>query len=262
MIFRQATLEDLPAMKTLYRDTILTVCRKDYTEEQVRVWASSVNKEERWLDMAVNQFVLLAEIDHELVGFGTLRDHHYIDFFYVHKDFQGMGIASDILSRLLQEASAHGVKLITSDISITAKPFFRKNGFRVVAEQKNVRGDEILINYKMMKYLPGPDLDPEIKSVYVIEDTFNITGRGLVLAGRIVEGNINTFAGDYIEFSAVNRLRRRRIKGIELLSGPRVDFSKIGLLIQCENKAEIDELRAWRPFNEIACISDAAVNPS
>lgn len=262
MTFRNATLEDLPAMKALYRDTILTVCRKDYTQEEVNVWSSSANKEERWLDMAVNQFVLLAEIDDMLVGFGTLRDHNYIDFFYVHKDFQGMGIAGKLLDRLLQEAETYGTKLITSDISMTAKPFFRKSGFRVVAEQKNVRQDVILINYKMMMYLPGPDLDPEIKSVYSIEDTFNITGRGLVLAGRVVEGDINLSAEDHIEFTALNRLRRRRIKGVQLFSGPYMNFSKVGLLIQCESKEEIEELRTWKPFNEVARIYKADTNPS
>lgn len=262
MTFRHATLEDLPAMKELFAGTIRSVCRADYTEEQTAVWASSVNKEERWLDVVVKQFVLLAEIDDELVGFGTLKNHNYIDFFYVHKDFQGMGIARDLLNRLLDEAVSHGEKLLTSDISITARPFFRKNGFKVVSEQENVRQDQVLINYKMIRYLPGPDMDPEIKSVYAIEDTFNITGRGLVITGRLVEGNINTSAGDYIEFTAINRIRRRRIKGITMLSGPRVSFSKIGLLIQCEDKAEIEELRAWRPFNEIARIYDATANPS
>lgn len=258
MNFRNASPEDLSAMKALYRDTILTVCRNDYTEAQVTIWSSSAGKEERWLDMVVNQFVLLAVMDEVLVGFGTLKNHNYIDFFYVHKDFQGMGIARELLNRLLQEAGRHGEKLITSDISITAKPFFRKQGFRVVAEQKNIREDEVLINYKMMKYLPGPDLDPEIKSVYVIEDTFNITGRGLVLAGRIVEGNIAVFAEDHIEFMARDRLRRRKIKGIPMFSGSCANFSKVGLLIQCENKEEIEELRAWRPFNEIARIYGAS----
>ncbi len=261
MTFRNATLEDLPAMKALYRDTILTVCRKDYTEEQTNVWASSANKEERWLDVLVNQFVLLAEIAQELVGFGTLRDHNYIDFLYVHKDFQGMGIAGGLLNGLLQEASRHGTRLITSDISMTANPFFRKNGFKVVAEQKHVREGQVLINHKMMRYLPGPDLDPEIKCVYAIEDTFNITGRGLIIVGRVVEGDITILAGDYIEFMALNRLRRRRIKGGEIFSGPRVNFSKIGLLIQCENKEEIDELRAWKPFNEVARIYKSDTNP-
>lgn|GEM_PF-505981 len=260
MTFRNAILEDLPAMKALYRDTILTVCRKDYTEEELKVWSSSANKEERWLDMAVNQFVLLAEIDGVLVGFGTLRDHNYIDFFYVHKDFQGMGIARELLARLLQEAESHGTKLITSDISMTARPFFEKQGFKVVAEQENTRGEVILINYKMIKHLPGPDLHPGLKAVYNIKDTFKITGRGLVFAGTIVDGNFNT--GDYIAFSADKQLKIRKIKAIELVHSIQRNPSNAGLMIQCENEAEIDELRAWRPFNEIACIYDVNANPS
>lgn len=260
MTFRNAVLEDLPAMKALYRETILTVCRKDYTEEELKVWSSSANKEERWLDMAVNQFVLLAEIDGVLVGFGTLRDYNYIDFFYVHKDFQGMGIARELLARLLQEAESHGTKLLSSDISMTAKPFFEKQGFKVVARQENIRGEVILINYKMIKHLPGPGLHPGLKAVYNIKDTFKITGRGLVFAGTIVDGNFNT--GDYIAFSADKQLKIRKIKAIELVHSIQRNPSNAGLMIQCENETEIDELRAWRPFNEIACIYDASVNPS
>lgn len=252
MNFRKAALEDLPAMKALYRDTILTVCRKDYTEEQVKVWSSSVNKEERWLGVVMNQLVLLAEIDGALVGFGTLRDHNYIDFFYVHQDFQGMGIARELLSRLLEKANSHGEKLITSDISITARPFFEKSGFKVVAEQENVRQDVILINYKMMKHLPGPGMHPEIKAIYAIEDTFKITGRGLVFAGKLIEGNMS--AGDRIVFTAGQQLMDRKIQGVQMAGRGSMDLSKVGLLIQCGNESEIEELRNWRPFNEVACI--------
>lgn len=260
MTFRNATLEDLPAMKALYRDTILTVCRKDYTEEQVKIWSSSADKEERWLDVVVNQLVLLAEIDDELVGFGTLKNYNYIDFFYVHKDFQGMGIAGKLLDRLLQEAGAYGTKLMTSDISITARPFFRKSGFKVVAEQENVRQDQVLINYKMMRHLPGPGMHSEIKAIYAIEDTFKITGRGLVFAGKLVEGNMS--AGDRIVFTAGKQLMDRKIQGVQMTGRGSMDLSKVGLLIKCENEAEIDELRAWRPFNEIARVYDAKANPA
>ena len=257
MIFRHAILEDLPAMKELYAGTIRSVCKADYTEEQIAMWASSVNKEERWLDVVVNQFVLLAEIDQELVGFGTLRDRNYIDFFYVHKDFQGMGIARELLNRLLDEAISHGVKLLTSDISITARPFFEKQGFKVVVEQENVRQDVILINYKMIKHLPGPEMHSGLKAVYNIKDTFKITGRGLILAGTIVEGTFNT--GDFISFSSGDQLKLRKITGIEMSNSIE---RNVGILIRCENEEEIDELRAWRPFNEIARIYDVKANPS
>lgn len=134
MILRNATLEDLAEMKQLYVDTIRHVCSKDYNEEQLNTWSSSVNKTERWLDMMVNQFVVIAESDGIIAGFGTLKDHHYIDFFYVQKDFQGQGVARQLIGRLLEEAAAHKQHLVSSDISITARPFFEKNDFKVVAK--------------------------------------------------------------------------------------------------------------------------------
>lgn len=260
MKLRNATLEDLPAMKALYRDTILTVCRKDYTEEQVNIWSSSANKEERWLDMVVNQYVLLAEISDELVGFASLRNHNYIDFFYVHKDFQGMGIAGELLKQLIQKATEQGTMLLSSDISKTARPFFEKQGFKVVAEQENVRQDQVLVNYKMIRHLPGPGLNPRLKGVVNIEEGFKITGRGLVFVGIIVDGDFGF--EDHIEFRIGNTLRIRKIKTREMIRFAKYNPLKFGMMIQSENKEELEELHAWKPFNEIALIYSAESNPA
>jgi putative acetyltransferase len=258
MNFRSAILEDLPEMKQLYVDTIRMVCRKDYTEEQVAVWSSSANQAERWLDMMVNQFVLIAESDGVIAGFGSLKNNNYIDFFYVHACFQGQGVAGDLLRLLQKEAVNHGEKLLSSDISMTAKPFFEKQGFKVVVGQENVRGDVILINYKMIKHLPGPTIHPELKAVFNIQDTFNITGRGLVITGLVVDGEI--FPGDTIEFIAENELRRRKVRGLDMIRLMERTSLLRGLLIQCKDKEEIDELRAWRPFNVIAGVYGSGTN--
>ena len=95
----------------------------------------------------------MAIIQDQIVGFGTLKNSNYIDFFYIHKDFQRRGIANKLLTELELEAKNQQTKIITSDISITAKPFFEKKGFVVKTEQKNIRLDVELINYKMEKQL-------------------------------------------------------------------------------------------------------------
>lgn len=153
MIFRTATIRDLDEMKKLYVETIQTVCTKDYTTEEIAMWSSSVQKTERWLDVIKSQYVLLAEINKQLVGYTTLRDNNYIDFFYVHKDFQRQGIAEQLLARIENLAIEHNTPVISSDISITARPFFEKKGYRVLKRQENQRGNLILINYKMEKNL-------------------------------------------------------------------------------------------------------------
>lgn len=153
MIFRKATISDLKEMQELYIETIKNVCKNDYNSAQIEAWISGVKNKDRWLEVINTQIVLLAIIENKIAGFGTLKDGNYIDFFYIHKDFQRKGIADKILTELETEAKNHHSKTITSDISITAKPFFEKKGFVAKAEQKNIRLGVELINYKMEKEL-------------------------------------------------------------------------------------------------------------
>lgn len=151
MNFRIATIQDLKEMQQLYVETIQSVCRQDYNQEQINAWTSSVENTARWLDIIQNQWVLLAEINHDLGGYGTLKEGGYIDLFYVHKDFQRLGIAGKLLFRLEREALKSQAERLTADVSITAKPFFEKNGFQVIVEQNNRINNVELINFRMGK---------------------------------------------------------------------------------------------------------------
>jgi translation elongation factor EF-Tu-like GTPase len=91
-----------------------------------------------------------------------------------------------------------------------------------------------------------------VTAKYTIKDTFKITGRGLVLAGHIDEGVI--YIGDFIEFNALDKKRKRKITGIEGIRKANPDKANTGLLIKCEDENEIDELRTWRPDNEVGLI--------
>jgi putative acetyltransferase len=153
MDFRKATILDLAEMQEMYIETIKWVCKNDYTPLQIDAWVSGLNNTERWLKLIHEQYVLLATIQDQIVGYGTLKDGNYIDFFCIHKDFQRQGIADKVFTELEHEAKKENSKTITADISITAKPFFEKKGFVVKAKQKNMRLGVELVNYKMEKEL-------------------------------------------------------------------------------------------------------------
>jgi translation elongation factor EF-Tu-like GTPase len=87
---------------------------------------------------------------------------------------------------------------------------------------------------------------------YRIKDTFIITGRGLVLAGTIEEGVVVT--GDYIEFNAFEKKRKRRITGVSSIRKVDDKEMNVGLLIKCDDEDEILELRRWRPENELGIV--------
>jgi putative acetyltransferase len=151
ILVRHARLNDLKEIQQLFVETIETICRHDYTAEQIAVWTSSIENTKRWTDKLMTQYFLIAEIDNKIIGFASLGNDDYIDFMYVHKNYQRRGIADLLYSKIEARAVNQGTTLLTSDVSITARAFFAKKGFKVVAEQKNdIKGVEI-INYKMAK---------------------------------------------------------------------------------------------------------------
>lgn len=111
MIFKKGTLSDLGEMQQLYIETIQSVCKNDYNTAQIKAWISGVENKERWLEVIETQFVLLILIENQIAGFGTLKDGNYIDFFYIHKDFQRQGIADKLLTELELEAKNNIPKL-------------------------------------------------------------------------------------------------------------------------------------------------------
>lgn len=153
LFIKHAELNDLAAIQKLFVETIETVCSNDYSQEQIAVWASSVENKKRWTEKLMKQYFLIAEIDNKIVGFASLENNTYLDLMYVHKNYQRQGVANKLYIEIEAKAIEQGATLLTSDVSITARSFFEKKGFKIIAEQKNdINGVEI-INYKMTKYL-------------------------------------------------------------------------------------------------------------
>lgn len=153
VLIRHAKQADLPEMKKLFVETIETVCRNDYSPEQIAAWTSSIENTKRWTDKLMRQYFLIAETGNKIVGYTSLENHDYLDFLYVHKDYQRQGIANTLFTEIEAEAIKRGATRLTSDVSLTARAFFEHKGFSILKEQKNnIKGIEI-INYKMIKRL-------------------------------------------------------------------------------------------------------------
>jgi putative acetyltransferase len=148
---RLSNLSDLAEMQKMFVDTISAICKDDYSPEQIKVWTSSVENTQLWIDRLTSQYFLIAELDKKIVGFVSLERNDYLDFLYVHKDFQRQRIADRLYSEIEVEAIKRGTRQINSDVSKTAKPFFEKKGFKVLEEQRNIIKGVEIINYKMTK---------------------------------------------------------------------------------------------------------------
>jgi putative acetyltransferase len=140
-------------MQKMFVDTISTICKDDYSPEQIKVWTSSIENTQRWTDKLTSQYFLIAELDNKIVGYASLENNEYIDFLYVHKDFQRQGIADRLYTEIENEAIKRKATVLTSDVSKTAKHFFEKKGFKTLNEQTNIINAVKIVNYKMTKQL-------------------------------------------------------------------------------------------------------------
>ncbi len=151
---RPAMPEDLPAICALFRDTILTVNLQDYTPEEVADWASCGDDIARWHTLfSTLHFLVAMDSAGNLTGYASLRDDGYLHSLFVHKDHQGEGIASALLSAMEDYARRHGIPEITSEVSLTARPFFERRGYQVVKAQKARARRLYLTNFVMSKSL-------------------------------------------------------------------------------------------------------------
>lgn len=147
MIIRKYQIADCRELANLFYNTVHSVNAKDYTEEQLNVWATGNVDLDLWNRSFLEHYTLVAVDGELIVGFGDIDTTGYLDRLYVHKNYQGKGIASALCNELEQVA----IETIIVHASITAKPFFEKRGYVVKKEQQVERQGVLLTNYVMEK---------------------------------------------------------------------------------------------------------------
>lgn len=147
MFIREYQPSDCEELAALFYDTVHKINKKDYTQEQLDVWATGQVDLEKWNQSLQDHYSVVAVDSGIIVGFGDMDRTGYLDRLYVHADHQGKGIATAICDQL--------EKVITGSVvthaSITARPFFEKRGYQVVRGQRVERQGIYLTNYVMRK---------------------------------------------------------------------------------------------------------------
>lgn len=151
---REAQQSDAVELRELYQSTVLTINRRNYSQAEVEDWAScgdDLSKIEGKIE--THYFIVAVNQQLKIVGFSSITAQGYLHSMFVHKDFQGEGIATILLNEIERYAIAAGIMRITSEVSLTAHPFFEKKGYVVEEEQKRKANQLSLTNFWMAKGL-------------------------------------------------------------------------------------------------------------
>jgi GNAT superfamily N-acetyltransferase len=152
---------DAPEIARLFFETVRSVNRTDYSDEQVEAWAPGVPDPEGWHARMAGRRTLVAEEDGEVVGFAELEGDGHLDMLYVRKDAVRRGVGRRLYRTVEREARGLALGRIFTEASITARPFFERHGFRVVREQTVMVRGVPMTNFAKEKPLPPPDGEGE-----------------------------------------------------------------------------------------------------
>jgi putative acetyltransferase len=159
---------DIPAVISVFRASVRITAHRDYTHEQVVAWAPDEIDVADWAKRYDTRRAWVAEVGagfarasspetgSEIAGFIELEGSNHLDMLYVHPAHQRRGIASVLLRTLESAARELGAGRLRTEASITARPFFERRGFLLVAEQTVALRGQQLINFRMEKPLAGP----------------------------------------------------------------------------------------------------------
>lgn len=150
MVIREYKCSDCKEVSELFYNTVHTINAKEYTKEQLDVWATNEIDLEKFNKSLIEHYSLVAIKNKIIIGFGDIDKTGYLDRLFVHKDYQNRGVATAICDRLEQKMLKG--KVITHS-SITAKSFFEKRGYKVIKEQQVERKGLFLTNYIMEKII-------------------------------------------------------------------------------------------------------------
>ncbi len=144
---------DADARLQLFRECVHRVNVRDYTSEQIEAWAPPEMDATMWAKRFEGRFACVACEGAIIGGFTDITRDGHLDRLFVSAVHQRQGIARGLVERLLQHAEQQGFEYVTTEASITAKPFFEAMGFVVTKQQLVECRGVSMTNFKMQRVI-------------------------------------------------------------------------------------------------------------
>ncbi|QID19843.1 GNAT family N-acetyltransferase [Nitrogeniibacter mangrovi] len=146
---RRAHDDDLPVLWALFQAAVHRLTSAHYTAAQQVAWAPAGAPPAAWLARVRANAPWVARRSETIVGFADLQADGRVDMFFVAPEAAGTGVGRALMQRLIAQANDRGLVAMHADVSLTAEPFFRHFGFRVIARHTVIRRGVSLRNARM-----------------------------------------------------------------------------------------------------------------
>jgi putative acetyltransferase len=146
---REMRPEDARAFLEVHHAAVRRLASKDYPPEVIEAWAPMPITSQHVEGIRSNpdsEYRLVAEIDGRLVGIACMvAENNELRACYVSPSASRRGVGSALLREIEHAAREQGAPYLDADASLTAEPFYSRNGYLV-----RERGEHVLHNGQRM----------------------------------------------------------------------------------------------------------------
>ena len=136
-------------LREVFFTAIHQVANHHYNSQQLHAWAPVNYDKPSWAKRLDSIKPFMAFIDNKLVGYADVQKDGYIDHFFVHGDYQQLGIAKALMNKIIE--SSVNSKPLYSHVSLSAYDFFKAQGFIEINTQQASINAVQLSNFLMQK---------------------------------------------------------------------------------------------------------------
>ena len=145
---RKGQISDMQMVEDAHKRSILELCSKDYTPEQIKSFSSVKYDYDIWVNSVTKDYFLVVEVDKKVEGMfhARYRDKELGEVvgLYFTPTVAGKGIGRKVFTQGISELKANGIKKVILTGTVTAKGFYEKMGFYVTkAKETTIRGAQI-----------------------------------------------------------------------------------------------------------------------
>lgn len=141
------------ALHTVFHSAVHGLACRDYTAEQIDAWAPADIDRQAWAARIQAIQPLVVERAGEVIAYADLQPDGYIDHFFVSAPCAGQGVGMMLMAHLHAAAAERSIGQLSSHVSRTAQPFFKRCGFTVAEQRVPVLRGVAVPNALMRKVL-------------------------------------------------------------------------------------------------------------
>jgi len=149
----RATETDLSLMQRLFYQTVTTYGSILFTKEEIKIYSRLATNRPYWLKKFKKDFIYNAKLNGEIVGSFSMNASGFIEYIFVHQNYQGKGIAKNLYETIEEVARQSNIKTLSTQVTLLTKSFFEKYGFDILKEETEVVGGDKVVSYTGVKNL-------------------------------------------------------------------------------------------------------------